>query len=87
MGGGREGWLAQIAELVAIANEDLALWNPQDAGVPDLAVGPRTLGAGNGKAAQAKKAASRAASSPRGEPSYQIIERALEDACVSLERR
>jgi hypothetical protein len=31
--------------------------------------------------------ASRAASSPRGEPSCQIIQRAPEDACVSLERR
>jgi hypothetical protein len=46
-----------------------------------------TLGARDGKAAQAKKAVSRAASSPRGEPSCQIAQRALEDARVSLERR
>jgi hypothetical protein len=31
--------------------------------------------------------ASHAASSPRGEPSYQIVQRAPEDARVSLERR
>jgi hypothetical protein len=30
---------------------------------------------------------SRAASLPRGEPSCQIVQHALEDACVSLERR
>jgi hypothetical protein len=85
--GGRKGWLARIAELVAIANENPALGNPHGAGVPDPAVGPRATGAGNGKAAQAKKAASHAASSSRGEPSCQIVQRAPEDARVSLERR
>jgi hypothetical protein len=43
-------------------------------------------GAGDGKAAKAKKVASRATSLPRGEPSCQIVQRALEDARVSLER-
>jgi hypothetical protein len=84
---GREGWLARIAKLIAITNEDPTLGNPQGAGVTDLAAGHRTPGAGNGKAAQAKKAASHAASSPRGEPSCQIVQGAPEDACVSLERR
>jgi hypothetical protein len=55
--------------------------------VPDPTAGPRAPGAGDGKVAQAKKAASRAASSSCGEPSCQIIQRALEDARVSLERR
>jgi hypothetical protein len=50
-------------------------------------MGRRAPGAGDGKAAKAKKVASRAASSPRGEPSYQIIQCAPEDARVSLERR
>jgi hypothetical protein len=53
----------------------------------DPATGRRALGAGDGKAAKAKKVASRAASSPCGEPSCQIIQRTPEDACVSLERR
>jgi hypothetical protein len=49
--------------------------------------GHRALGARDGKATKAKKVASRAASSPRGEPSCQIVQRAPEDARVSLERR
>jgi hypothetical protein len=49
--------------------------------------GHRASGVGDGKATQAKKVVSRAASSPRGEPICQIIQRAPEDACVSLERR
>jgi hypothetical protein len=50
-------------------------------------VGRRAPGAGDGKATKAKKVASRAASSPRGEPSCQIVQRASEHAHVSLERR
>jgi hypothetical protein len=50
-------------------------------------VGHRAPGARDGKAAQAKKVVSHTASSPRGEPSCQIVQRALEDARVSLERR
>jgi hypothetical protein len=80
---GREGWRTRIAELVAIANEDPA----QGAGEPDPAAGHRAPGAGDGKAAKAKKVASRTASSPRGEPSCQIVQRAPEDARISLERR
>jgi hypothetical protein len=80
---GREGWRARIAELVAIANEDPA----QGAGEPDPAAGRRAPGTGDGKAAKAKKVASRAASSPHREPSCQIVQRAPEDARVSLERR
>jgi hypothetical protein len=49
--------------------------------------GRRAPGAGDGKAAKAKKVASCAASLPRGEHSCQIVQRALEDACVSLEHR
>jgi hypothetical protein len=55
-------------------------------GDPDPVAGHRAPGAEDGKAAKAKKVASRAASLPRGEPSCQIIQRAPEDACVSLER-
>jgi hypothetical protein len=84
---GREGWRARIAELVVIANEDPALGGAQGTGEPDPVVGHRALGAGDGKAAQAKKVVSRAASSPHGEPSCQIVQRALEDARVSLEHR
>jgi hypothetical protein len=84
---GREGWRARIADLVAIANEDPALGGAQGAGEPDPAVGHHAPGAEDGKAAQAKKVVSRAASSLCGDPSYQIVQRALEDACVSLERR
>jgi hypothetical protein len=83
---GREGWRARIAELIAIANKDPALGGAQGAGEPDPAAGHHAPGAGDGKAAQAKKVVSRAASSPRGEPSCQIIQRAPEDARVSLER-
>jgi hypothetical protein len=83
---GREGWRARIAELVAITNKDPALGGAQGAGEPYPAAGHRALGAGDGKAAQAKKVVSHAASSPRGEPSCQIIQCALEDARVSLER-
>jgi hypothetical protein len=84
---GHEGWRARITELVAIANEDPAQGGAQGTGEPDPVVGHRTPGAGDGKAAKAKKVASRAASSPCGEPSYQIVQRAPEDARVSLERR
>jgi hypothetical protein len=84
---GREGWHARIAELVAIANEVLAQGGAQGVGEPDPVAGHRTLGAGDGKAAKAKKVASRAASSPRGKPSCQIFQRAPEDARVSLEHR
>jgi hypothetical protein len=84
---GREGWRARITELVAIANKDPAQGGAQGAGEPDPVAGHRTPGAGDGKAAKAKKAASHAASSPCGEPSCQIVQRALEDARVSLERR
>jgi hypothetical protein len=56
-------------------------------GDPDPVVGHYASGARNGKAAQAKKVVSYAASSPRREPSCQIVQRALEDARVSLERR
>jgi hypothetical protein len=69
----REGWHARIAELVTIANEDPALGGAQGAGEPDPAAGHRALGARGGKAAQAKKVVSRAASSLRGEPSCQIV--------------
>jgi hypothetical protein len=83
---GREGWCARIAELTANANEDPALGGAQGAGEPDPPAGHHAPGAEDGKAAQAKKVVSRAASSPRGEPSYQIVQHALKDACVSLER-
>jgi hypothetical protein len=84
---GREGWRARIAELVTIANEDPALGGAQGAEGPDPAAGHRAPGARDGKAAQAKKAVSRAASLPRGKPSCQIVQRAPEDARISLERR
>jgi hypothetical protein len=84
---GREGWCARIAELIAITNEDPALGGAQRTGEPDPVAGHHAPGARDGKAAQAKKVVSRAASSPRGEPSCQIIQRAPEDARVSLERR
>jgi hypothetical protein len=77
---GCEGWRARIAELVAIANEDPALGGAQGVGKPDLAAGHCTLGAGDGKAAQAKKVVSRSTSLPRGEPSCQIVQCAPEDA-------
>jgi hypothetical protein len=83
---GHEGWHARIAELVAIANEDPALGGAQGMGELDPAAGHHAPGARNGKAAQAKKVVSRAASSPHGEPSCQIVQRAPEDARVSLER-
>jgi hypothetical protein len=84
---GREGWRTRISELVAIANKDLAQEGAQGAGEPDLVVGHHAPGIEDGKAAKDKKVASRAASSPRGEPSCQIVQRAPEDARVSLERR
>jgi hypothetical protein len=84
---GREGWRARIAELIAIANEDPAQGGAQGAGDPDLVVGHRTPGIGDGKATKAKKVVSCAASSLRGEPSCQIVQCTLEDAHVSLERR
>jgi hypothetical protein len=83
---GREGWRAQITELVTIANEDLAQGGAQGVGEPDPAAGCRARAPEKGKAAKAKKVASHAASSPRGEPSCQIVQRALKDARVSLER-
>jgi hypothetical protein len=83
---GREGWRARIAELVAIANEDPAQGGSQGAGEPDPAAGRRAPGTGDGKAAKAKKVASHATSSSRLEPSCQIVQRAPEDARVSLER-
>jgi hypothetical protein len=49
--------------------------------------GDAPRGAGDGRATKAKRVVSRAASSPRGEPSCQIVQRAPEDAHVSLERR
>jgi hypothetical protein len=84
---GREGCRARIAELVSIANEDPAQGGAQGAGEPDPAAGRRAPGARDGKAAKARKVASRATSSPRGEPSCQIVRRAPEDARISLERR
>jgi hypothetical protein len=84
---GREGWHARIAELVAIANEDPAQGGAQGAGNPDPAVGRRAPGTKDGRANKAKKVVSRTTFLPRGEPSCQIIQRAPEDARVSLERR
>jgi hypothetical protein len=84
---GCERWRAQITELITIANEDPAQGGAQGAGEPNPAAGCHAPGAGDGKAAKAKKVASRAASSPCGEPNCQIVQRALEDARVSLERR
>jgi hypothetical protein len=84
---GPEGWHARIAELIAIANEDPALGGAQGVGEPDPVAGHCAPSVGDEKPAQAKKAVSHAASSPRGEPSCQIVPRALEDAHVSLERR
>jgi hypothetical protein len=84
---GCEGWRARITELVAIANEDPAQEGAQGAGEPDPTAGRRAPGAEEGKAAKVKKVASRAASSPRREPSCQIVQCAPEDARVSLERR
>jgi hypothetical protein len=59
----------------------------QGTGEPDPVAGRRAPGAEDGKAAKAKKVASCAASSPRGEPSCQIVQHATKDARVSLERR
>jgi hypothetical protein len=84
---GREGWCARIVELVAIANKDLALGGAQGAGEPDPAAGHHVPVTEDGKVTQAKRAVSHAASSPCGEPSCQIVQRAPEDARVSLERR
>jgi hypothetical protein len=81
----REGWRARIAELVAIANKDPALGGAQGVGEPDLAAGHHAPGARDGKAAQAKKVVSRAASLLCGEPSCQIVQHAPEDARVCLE--
>jgi hypothetical protein len=82
-----EGWRAQIVELDTIANKDPALGGAQGAGEPDPAARHRAPGTGDGQAAPAKKVVSRAASSPRGGPSCQIVQRAPEYARVSLERR
>jgi hypothetical protein len=60
---------------------------PRARGELDPAAGRRAPGARDGKATKAKKVASHAASLPRGEPSCQIVQRAPEDAHVSLERR
>jgi hypothetical protein len=68
-------------------NEDPALGGAQGAGELDSATGHHAPGAEDGKAAQAKKAVSRAASSPCGEPSCQIVQRAPKDARISLKRR
>jgi hypothetical protein len=84
---GHEGWCARITELVTIANEDPAQGGAQGTGEQDPVVGRHALGAGDGKAAKAKKVASHAASSPHGEPSCQIIQRTPEDVRVSLEHR
>jgi hypothetical protein len=84
---GREGWRTRITELVTIANEDPAQGGAQGAGEPDPVAGRHALGARDGKATKAKKVASLATSSPRGEPSCQIVQHASEDARVSLERR
>jgi hypothetical protein len=84
---GREGWHARITELVAIANKDPAQGGAQGVGELDPAAGRHAPGTRDGKAAKAKKVASRVASSPRGEPSCQIVQCAPEDARVSLERR
>jgi hypothetical protein len=84
---GHEGWHARIAELVTIANEDPAQGGAQGTGNLDPVVGHRAPGARDGMANKAKKVVSRAASSPCGEPSFQIVQRAPEDARVSLERR
>jgi hypothetical protein len=84
---GREGWHARIAELITIANEDLAQGGALGAGDPDPVAGRCAPGARDGKPAKAKKVVSHAASSPRGELSYQIVQHAPEDARVSLERR
>jgi hypothetical protein len=56
---GREGLRAQIAELVAIANEDPALGGAQGTGEPDPVAEHHARGAGDGKATQAKKVVSR----------------------------
>jgi hypothetical protein len=56
------------------------------AGETDPAAGHRAPGARDGKAAKAKKVASCAASSLRGELSCQIVQHAPEDARVPLER-
>jgi hypothetical protein len=63
---GREGWRARIAKLIAIANEDPAQGGAQGAGEPDPVAGRRALGAGDGKAAKAKKVASRRIFAVRG---------------------
>jgi hypothetical protein len=84
---GREGWHARIAKLVVIANEDPAQGGAQGAGEPDLVAGHRAPGTGDGRAAKAKKVVSCTASSLRGEPSCQIIQRDPEDTRVSLQRR
>jgi hypothetical protein len=84
---GREGWRTRIVELVAIANEDPAQGGARGTGDPDPAVGRRALGAGDGRATKAKRMVSCTASSPRGDPSCQIVHHAPKDARVSLERR
>jgi hypothetical protein len=66
-------------------NEEPALGGAQGVGELDPAVGHRAPGAGDWKADRAKKGISCVASLPRGEPSCQIVQRALEDARVSLE--
>jgi hypothetical protein len=45
--GGHEGWLAQVAELIAISNEDLALGVTQGVGAPDPPARPHAPRAGN----------------------------------------
>jgi hypothetical protein len=85
---GHEGWRTRIAELVAIAiaNKDPAQGGAQGTGDLDPAAGRCAPGAGDGRATKAKKIVFCAASSPRGEPSCEIVHRAPEDARISLER-
>jgi hypothetical protein len=81
----REGLLAQIAELITIANKDPALGVCRGAEAPDLPMGQQDQGARHANVPPAKKVDSCVALSPHGEPSYHIVQRALEDAHVSLE--
>jgi hypothetical protein len=83
--GSHEGWLAQIAELDAITNEELALGVAQGAEHQICRQGLVPRVAGNGKSAPAKRADFRAAASPHGDPTCHIVQRALEDASISLE--
>jgi hypothetical protein len=83
--GNREGWLAQIAELEAITNEEPALGSPRVRERQICRQGLVPRGAGNGKSAPAKRADFRAAASPHDDLTCHIVQRALEDASISLE--